>query len=91
MVRTAMPHIRPDGYAPETAKDHMQVDDLPASGLADRMQTDCWRKKLTVIRGEILEFAEQGARQGLVDLERETTELARILEQLETLLGPAGK
>ncbi len=86
-----MPYTWPDGSAPEAANDHMQVDALPASGLADQTRADGWRKKLTVIRGEILEFAEQGAREGLVDLERETTELARMLAELETLLGPADK
>lgn len=91
MVRMAMPHDWPNNSALEPARDQMPVDDLIASRLADRIRTDDWRKKLIVIRGEILELAEQGAQHGLVDLKRETTELARTLERLETLLGLASK
>ena len=48
---------------------------------------DNWRKQLTLIRGEILEIAEQGSQQGLVDLKRETMKLVRAVERLEALLG----
>ena len=86
MVRMAMPHDWPNSSVPEPAKDQTP-DDFFASRLADRIRMDDWRKKLTVIRGEILEIAEQGSQQGLVDLKRETLELARTLERLEALLG----
>jgi hypothetical protein len=52
---------------------------------------ETWRRKLALIRGEILEIVEQGSQHGLVDLKRETVELARILEHLETLLGLTNK
>jgi len=91
MVRMAMPHDWPNNSAPKPAKDQRPVDDFFASRLAERIRTDSWRKKLTIIRSEILEFAEQSSQQGLVDLNRETVELARTLDRLETLLGQAGK
>jgi hypothetical protein len=91
MVRMAMPHDRPNNSAAEPVKDQRPVDDFFASRLAERIQTDNWRKKLTIIRGEILEFAEQSSQHGLVDLSRETVELARTLDRLETLLGLAKK
>ena len=87
MVRMAMPHDWPNSSVPEPAKDQVPVDDFFASRLADRIRMDDWRKKLTVIRGEILEIAEQGSQRGLVDLKRETLELAQTLERLEALLG----
>ncbi len=68
-------------------KEQKPVDDFFASKLAERIQTDNWRKQLTLIRGEILEIAEQGSQQGLVDLKRETMELARAIERVEALLG----
>jgi hypothetical protein len=71
-------------------KEQKPVDDFFASKLAERIRTDNWRKQLTLIRGEILEIAEQGAQQGLVDLKRETTELARAIERVEALLGLKG-
>jgi hypothetical protein len=83
----SMPHNWPNPSVPEPAKDQTPVDDFFAARIADRIRMDAWRKKLTVIRGEILEIAEQGSQQGLVDLNRETVELARTLERLETLLG----
>ncbi len=86
MVRMAMPHDRPNNSASEPARDQAPVDDFFASRLAERIQADNWRKKLTIIRGEILEFAEQSSQHGLVDLSRETVELARTLDRLEALL-----
>jgi hypothetical protein len=91
MVRTAMPHDWPNNSAPQPVRDQKPVDDFFASRIAERIRTDVWRKKLTIIRGEILEFAEQSSRHGLVDLSRETVELARTLDRLETLLGLADK
>jgi hypothetical protein len=91
MVRTAMPHDWPNNSAPEPVKDQRPVGDFFASRLAERIRTDIWRKKLTMIRGEILELSEQSSQQGLVDLTRETVELARTLDRLETLLGLASK
>jgi len=87
MVRMAMPHSLPNDSIPEPVKDQKPVDDVFAARLAERIRMDTWRKKLTVIRGEILEIAELGSEQGLVDLKRETRKLARTLERLETLLG----
>jgi hypothetical protein len=91
MVRTAMPHEWPNYSAPEPVKDQKPVDDFFASRIAERIRTDVWRKKLTIIRGEILEFAEQSSRHGLVDLSRETVELARTLDRLKTLLDLANR
>ncbi len=68
-------------------KEQKPVDDFFASKLAERIRTDNWRKQLTLIRGEILQIAEQGSQQGLVDLKRETMELARAIERVEALLG----
>ena len=90
-VRKAMPHNWPTISAPEPAQDQKPVDDFFADRLADRIRMEAWRKKLTIIRGEILEIAEQGSQQGLLDLKRETVELARTLERLEALLGLANK
>jgi hypothetical protein len=89
MVRMTMPHSRPNSSVPEP--DQKLIDDFFASRLADRIQMETWRRKLALIRGEILEIVEQGSQHGLVDLERETVELARILEHLETLLGLTNK
>ena len=91
MVYMAMPHNLPNNSIPEPVKVQEPVDDFFASRLADRIRMDSWREKLTVIRGEILEIAEQGSQHGLADLRRETAELARTLERLETLLGLAAK
>jgi hypothetical protein len=87
----SMRHTWSNIPAPEPAQDQKPVDDFFASRLADRIRMDAWRKKLTIIRGEILEIAEQGSQQGLLDLKRETVELARTLERLEALLGLANK
>ena len=88
-VRVSMPNNRPNISVPETVKDQKPVDDFFATRLADRIRMEAWRKKLTIIRGEILELAEQGSQQGLVELKRETVELARTLKRLEMLLGLA--
>jgi hypothetical protein len=68
-------------------KEQKPVDDFFASKLAERIRKDNWRKQLTLIRGEILQIAEQGSQQGLMDLKRETMELARAIERVEALLG----
>ena len=68
-------------------KEQKPVDDFLASKLAERIRTDNWQKLLTLIRGEILEIAEQASQQGSTDLKRETMELARAIERVEALLG----
>jgi hypothetical protein len=68
-------------------KEQKPVDDFLASKLAERIRTDNWRKLLTLIRGEILEIAEQVSQQGSGDLKRATMELARAIERVEALLG----
>jgi hypothetical protein len=82
----AMPRNRPNDI-PDPAKDQKPVDDFFASKLAERIRMDNWRKQLTLIRGEILEIAEQGSQHGLVDVKRETVKLARAIGRLEALLG----
>jgi hypothetical protein len=82
-----MPHNWPDNSVPGPVKDQRPVDDFFASKLADRIRIDNWRKRLTSIRVEILEIAEQGSQRGLVDLKRETVKLTRSIERLEALLG----
>jgi hypothetical protein len=72
---------------PEPVTDDERVEDFFASKLADRIRMDNWREKLTHIRGEILEIAEQGSQRGLVDLKREAVKLARSIERLEALMG----
>jgi len=84
-----MPINRPNISVPEAVKDQKPADDFFAARLADRIRMEAWRKKLTIIRGEILELAEQGSQQGMVELKRETVELARTLKRLEMLLGLA--
>jgi len=86
-----MLHSGANTSAPESVEDQEPNDDVFASRLADRIRMEDWRRKLAAIRGDILEIAEQGAQQGLVDLKRDTVELARTLEHLETLLGLANK
>jgi hypothetical protein len=82
-----MPQDWPNNSSPESVKDQKPVDDFFASALADRIRIDGWRRRLTHIRGEILEIAEQGSQQGLVGLKRETTKLAKSIDRLEALLG----
>ncbi len=83
----AMPRNPYTDNIPDPVKDQKPVDDFFASKLAERIRIDNWRKQLTLIRGEILEIAEQGSQQGLLDLKRETMKLARAIERLEALLG----
>jgi hypothetical protein len=71
----------------DLVKDQKPVDDFFASKLADRIRIETWRKQLTLIRGEIIEIAEQGCQQGLADLKREVAKLVRGIERLEALLG----
>jgi hypothetical protein len=82
-----MPHGWPVNSVPEPVKDQGPVDDFFASRMADRIRMDHWREKLARIRGEILEIAEQGSQEGLVDLKRETVKLARSIGRIEAALG----
>ena len=82
-----MPRNRPNDYIPDPIKDQKPIDDFFAFKLAERIRMDNWRKQVTLIRGEILEIAEQGSQQGLLDLKWETMKLARAIERLEALLG----
>ena len=82
-----MPQIEPNTFTREPGKDEKPVDDFFAAKLADRIRMDNWRGRLTYIRQEILEIAEQGSQQGFVGLKRETVKLARSIERLEALLG----
>lgn len=72
---------------PNPANGQTPVEDRLAVKPLGRVQLDNLRKQLTVIRGEILETAEQGSQHGLVDMKREIAKLARIIQQLEVLLG----
>jgi len=83
----AMPRNRPNDYILDPVKDQKPIDDFFASKLAERIRMDNWRKQLNLIRGEILDIAEQGSRHGLVDVKRETVKLARAIERLEVSLG----
>ena len=89
MVRMTM--LRSGPNTSITEPDQTPIDDFFASRLADRIRMEAWQKKLAVVRAEILEIIEQGSQQGSVDLKRETIELARTLEHLETLLGLTNK
>jgi len=91
MVRMTMLHSGPNTSVPEPVEDEKPIDDFFASRLADRIRMETWRKKLAVIRSEILEIVAQGSQQDSADLTRETVELARTLEHLETLLGLTNK
>ena len=82
-----MPQNEPNTSTPGLVKDEKPVDDFFASKLADRIRIDNWRRRLTYIRQEILEIAEQGSQQGFVGLKRETVKLAKSIERLEALLG----
>ena len=72
---------------PDPAKDQQPADDCAVPELLERTQLDNWRQQLPLIRGEILEIAEQGSQQGLVDLQQETVRLAEAIELLEVFLG----
>ena len=82
-----MPNRRSTDKVPDPANGLIPVEDCLAIKPFERVQLEALRKQLTVIRGEILETAEQGSKQGLVDVNREITKLARIIRQLEALLG----
>ena len=83
----AMPRNWHNNSIPDPDKDQKPVDDFFASKLADRIRIDDWRKQLTLVRGVMLDIAEQGAQQGLVDLKRETVKVVRAIERLEAFLG----
>jgi hypothetical protein len=85
MVR--MPHDWQDNSVPDPRKDQQPADDCVVPEVLERTQLDNWRKQLTLIRGEILEIAEQGSQQGLVELQQETVRLAEAIELLEAFLG----
>ena len=82
-----MPCDRQNNSVPDPVKDQQPADDCVAPGVLERTKLDNWRKQLTLIRGEILEIAEQGSQQGLVDLQQETVRLAEAIELLEVFLG----
>ena len=83
----AMPRNWHNNSVPDPDKDQKPVDDFFASKLADRIRIDDWRKQLTLVRGVMLDIAEQGSQQGLVDLKRETVKVVRAIERLEAFLG----
>ena len=82
-----MPNRRPTDNVPDPANGQIPVEDCLAVRPPGRVQLDNLRKQLTVIRGEIQETAEQGSQHGLVDLKHEIAKLARIIQELEVLLG----
>ena len=82
-----MPHDWQDNSVPDPVKDQQPADDCVVPGVLEPTQLDNWRQQLTLIRGEILEIAEQGCQQGLVDLQQETVRLAEAIELLEVFLG----
>jgi hypothetical protein len=82
-----MPPNWQNNSVPDPVKDQQSTDDGVVPEGVERTQLDNWRKHLTLIRGEILEIAEQGSRQGLIDLQQETVRLAEAIERLEVLLG----
>jgi len=86
-VLTIMPSRRSTDNVPDPANGQIPVEDCLAVNPPARLQLDDLRKQLTVIRGEILETAEQGSQHGLADVRREITKLALAIKQLEALLG----
>jgi hypothetical protein len=82
-----MPRDCQNNSVPDPAKDQQPADDCVVPELLEQTQLDIWRKQLPLIRGEILEIAEQGSQQGLVDLQQETVRLAEAIELLEVFLG----
>jgi len=82
-----MPRNWQNNSVPDAVKDQPSVDDGAVPEVLEQTQLDNWRKQLILIRGQILEIAEQGSQQGLVDLQQETVRLAAVIEQLEVLLG----
>jgi hypothetical protein len=81
-----MPKRRPTDNVTDPPNGQIPVEDCSAFEIAERARLDIQRKHLTLIRGEILETAEQGSQCGLVDVKREIAKLARIIKQLEVLL-----
>jgi hypothetical protein len=71
---------------PDPVQDQQPADDCVVPEVLEQTQLDNWRKQLTLIRGEVLEIAEQGSQQGLVDLQQETVRLAEAIELLEVFL-----
>jgi len=82
-----MPNRRPSDQIIDPANGEISGEDCLAVNPPERLQLDDLRKQLTVIRGEILETAEQGSQHGLADVRREITKLALAIKQLEALLG----
>ncbi len=82
-----MPRDCQNNPVSDPANDQQPADDCVVPELPERTQLDNWRKQLPLIRGEILEIAEQGSQQGLVDLQQETVRLAEAIELLEVFLG----
>jgi len=82
-----MPRNLQNNSVPDPVKDQPSVDDNVVPEVLEQTQPDNWRKQLILIRGQILEIAEQGSQQGLLDLQQETVRLAGAIEQLEVLLG----
>jgi hypothetical protein len=82
-----MPRNWQNNSVPDPVKDQLSVDDGVVPEVLEQTRLDNWRKQLILIRGQILEIAEQGSQQGLVDLQQETVRLAEAIEQLEVLLG----
>ena len=72
---------------PDPVQHQQPADDCVVPEVLEQTQLDNWRKQLPLIRGEILEIAEQGSQQGLVDLQQETMRLAEAIELLEVFLG----
>jgi hypothetical protein len=86
-VLTSMPSRRPTDNVPGPANGQIPVEDCLAVKPLGQVRLDNLRKQLTVIRGEILETAEQASQHSLVDVKHEISRLARIIQQLEVLLG----
>ena len=78
---------RPTENDPDRANGQIPVEDFLGVKPAGRVPLDNLRKHLIVIRGEILEAAEQGSQHGFVDLKRELAKLACAIQELEVLLG----
>lgn len=84
---TTMPTRRPSNHLLYPANGQIPLEDCLVVKPPTRLELDCLRKQLTVIRGEILETAEQGSQLGLADVKREIAKLALVMKQLEALLG----
>ena len=82
-----MPRDWQNNSVADSVKDRQPADGCVVPEVLEPTQLDNWRQQLTLIRGEILEIAEQGCQQGLVDLQQETGRLAEVIELLEVFLG----